>query len=436
MKKLPAHLIVLFVLCVLYFITYVDRVNLGTAAPLIRAEFNLSNAGLGIIFSAFAYPYAIFQIFGGRLADRFGAHKVLFCCCFITSLATILTGFAAGVVSMFCCRLLLGVGEGATFPSATRAMQDWVPAGRRGFAQGVTHSFSRLGNAITPPLVAFLMLLAGWRTAFFVLGSASIVWVIVWLFYFRDNPRDHKGVTSEELALLPNYAENTMRAKRSVPWKRLIRRMLPVTTTYFCYGWSLWLFLNWLPSFFLADYGLDIKKSAAFSAGVFFSGVVGDSLGGILSDYIQRKTQNIKTARLSVAVVGFLGAAVCIALAMQARDVTTLALLLSAGFFFLELDIGPLWSVPMDIAPQYAGAASGMMNTGMAIAGIISPIVFGSLVDLFGNWHYPFMMSVGLLVLGAVLCFAMHPELPFVDLPEEKQSIVVSAKRAEASADA
>ena len=177
--------------------------------------------------------------------------------------------------------------------------------------------------------------------------------------------------------------------------------------TYFCYGWSLWLFLNWLPSFFLSGYGVDIKKSAIFSAGVFLSGVVGDALGGALSDSIQHRTHNVKLARLSVAVIAFLGAALFLVLAIQARDVALLAVLLSAGFFFLELNIGPLWSVPMDIAPQYAGAAAGMMNTGMAIAGIISPMVFGKLIDLFGDWFWPFMISIGLLVLGALLCFTM-----------------------------
>jgi len=420
MKRIPTRWIILFLLCLLYFITYIDRVNLGTAAPMIRDEFKMSNTTLGIIFSAFAYPYAIFQIFGGRLADRFGAHKVLFACCLITSTATILMGFATGVVSLFLYRLMLGVGEGATFPSATRAMQDWIPAGRRGFAQGITHSFSRLGNSITPPLVAYIMIFDGWRTAFYAMGAISFVWVVLWLVYFRDNPRDHKRVTPEELALLPNYADTAKQAKRKVPWSRLIRRMLPVTMTYFCYGWSLWLFLNWLPSFFLSGYGVDIKKSAIFSAGVFLSGVVGDALGGALSDSIQHRTHNVKLARLSVAVIAFLGAALFLVLAIQARDVALLAVLLSAGFFFLELNIGPLWSVPMDIAPQYAGAAAGMMNTGMAIAGIISPMVFGKLIDLFGDWFWPFMISIGLLVLGALLCFTMHPERRFLDAPEDK----------------
>ncbi len=418
-NRIGTHWIILGLLCLLYFLTYIDRVNLSTAAPFISREFGLSNTDMGIVFSAFAYPYAVFQIFGGRLADRFGSHKVLFICTLITGVSTILVNFTTGVISLFLCRLLLGVGEGATFPAATRAMQDWVPAGHKGFAQGITHSFSRLGNSITPPLVAFLMVTFNWRMAFVLLGAVSLVWVVVWAVYFRDDPKKHKRITPEELAILPDRSKSVKRSKKAVPWRRLALRMSPVTATYFCYGWCLWLFLNWLPSFFSRGYGLDIKKTAIFAAGVFFSGVVGDTLGGVLSDVIFRRTKNVKAARLSVSIVSFLGAAVCLLASLLTKNINFVAIWLSAGFFFLELNIGPLWSVPMDIAPQYAGAASGMMNTGMAIAGIISPILFGKLVDGFGNWVYPFSISIGILVLGAVLSLAMHPDRPFVDEPED-----------------
>ncbi|HXN40913.1 MAG TPA: MFS transporter, partial [Myxococcaceae bacterium] len=205
-----------------------------------------------------------------------------------------------------------------------------------------------------------------------------------------------------------------------VPWGRLIVRILPVTLTYFCYGWSLWLFLNWLPSFFLQGYKLDIKKSALFASGVFLAGVVGDALGGIISDYLFHKTKNVTFARLTVILTGMLGAAACIIPVVYSRDVTTLALCLSGAFFFLELVIGPIWSVPMDIAPQYSGTASGLMNTGSAVAAIVSPLAFGYIVDLTGNWNIPFYGSVGLLLVGAVLSFTMHPDRKFVDKPAEQ----------------
>src|SRR5712691_2586473 len=286
MNKPRATTTVLGLLCVMYLITYVDRVNIATAAPEIRRELGLSNTQLGFVLSAFAYPYLLFQIFGGWIGDRFGPRKTLFLCGVIWAAATILTGLAGSLTTLFLVRVMLGVGEGATFPVATRAMQSWTAPGRRGFAQGITHAFARFGNAVTPPIVAWLMALLTWRGSFVVLGCCSLLWILVWVWYFRDNPADHSGVTPEELDELPNRGVRPIVARPRVPWKRLALRMLPVTIVYFCYGWTLWLYLNWLPSFFLHEYKLEIAKSALFASAVFFAGVGGDLLGGTISDGI------------------------------------------------------------------------------------------------------------------------------------------------------
>lgn len=410
-RRVSASNMVLFLLCLMYFVTYLDRVNIATAGGEIMKDLGLSNTQFGLILSAFAYPYAIFQVIGGSVGDKFGARRTLLVCGLIWASATILTGFVGGIVSLFLARVLLGFGEGATFPTATRAMQNWTAPGRRGFAQGITHAFARLGNAVAPPIVAFLIYQVGWRTGFVVLGVASFAWVVVWYLYFRDDPKDHPAITQEELAELPEPRK--VGAKQSIPWSRLTLRILPVTLTYFCYGWTLWLFLGWLPSFFKLNYGLDLKNSALFASGVFFAGVVGDTLGGVFSDRILKQTGNLKLARLSVIVVGFLGAAASLTGVFFTKDLTLVALLLSSGFFFAELVIGPIWSVPMDIAPKYAGTASGLMNTGSAVAAIISPIVFGLIVDVSGSWTLPFAGSIGLCLLGAGLAFTMHPERPF-----------------------
>src|SRR4051794_30087194 len=158
--------VVLGLLCVMYLITYVDRVNISTAADAIRRELALSNTALGFLQSAFGYPYLLFQIFGGWIGDRFGPRRTLFSCGLVWATATILTGVAGGFAALFVCRVLVGVGEGATFPVATRAMQNWTPLGRRGFAQGLTHAFARLGNALTPPIVAWLITAVAWRGSF------------------------------------------------------------------------------------------------------------------------------------------------------------------------------------------------------------------------------------------------------------------------------
>ena len=405
--------VVLGLLCLMYLITYVDRVNIATAGTEIRRELSLTNTQLGLVFSAFAYPYLLFQVFGGWVGDRFGPRLTLFVCGVIWAASTIATGLAASLWTLFAIRVMLGVGEGATFPVATRAMQSWTSPSRRGFAQGITHAFARFGNAVTPPIVAWLVALVTWRGSFVVLGCCSLIWVVIWVWYFRDNPADHRAITPEELDALPNRGVRSTAQRPAVPWKRLTRRMLPVTIVYFCYGWTLWLYLNWLPSFFLNEYKLDIRKSAFFASAVFFAGVGGDLLGGTISDGILKRTGSLRRARRDVVIGGFLGAFVCLLAMFLTRDLTLITLSLGAGFFFAEIVIGPMWAIPMDIAPRFSGTAAGLMNTGSAAAAILSPLAFGYVADLTGNWRLPFIGSLGLLLLGALLAPTMKPEMPF-----------------------
>jgi nitrate/nitrite transporter NarK len=262
---------------------------------------------------------------------------------------------------------------------------------------------------VTPPLIALLMAAFNWRGAFFLLGAISLVWVIIWVCYFRNNPKEHPHITPADLETLPPYV---LGERPKAPWRPLLRRMWPVTLTYFCYGWTLWLYLNWLPLFFKNNYQLNISKSAIFASGVFFAGVVGDTLGGVLSDAVLKRTGNVRLARLGVTVLGFGGALVSLLPILFLHDITTVALCLSGGFFFAELVIGPMWAVPMDIAPRYAGTAAGLMNSGSALAAIVSPLVAGYVIDVTGNWYLPFLMSMGLLLLGAMTAFLMHPEQP------------------------
>jgi len=415
LKRPKPTAVVLGLLCVMYLITYVDRVNISTAADSIRRELALSPVQLGFLQSAFGYPYLIFQIFGGWIGDRFGPHRTLFLCGLVWATATILTGFAGGLTSLFMCRLLVGIGEGATFPVATRAMQNWTPVGRRGFAQGLTHAFARLGNAVTPPIVAWLIAAITLRGAFVALGSVSLIWVVIWLLYFRDNPSEHWAITKEELDTLPNRGVPEHKTRPRVPWGALTRRMAPVTIVYFCYGWTLWLYLNWLPSYFLHEYNVQITRSALFSSAVFFAGVVGDYLGGVISDRILHKTGDLQKARRNVVMIGFLGSFACLFPVFLTHDLVLIILSLGGAFFFAELVIGPMWSIPMDIAGKFSGTAAGMMNSGSALAAILSPVAFGVIIDRTGNWQLPFVGSLGLLLLGAALAPTMHPERAFAE---------------------
>jgi len=412
----------------MYGITYIDRVNVSTAASAFQRELHLNNTQVGLVFSAFAYPYLIFQIIGGWVSDRFGARRTLTVSAVIWAVATLLTGLVGSLGSMLCARVMLGFGEGATFPTATRAMSDWTAQGNRGFAQGITHSSARLGNALTPPLVVWLMTLVTWRGSFIVLGLVSLAWVVAWVSYFRDDPCDHPRITPEELEALPSYADRKKTEKEPVPWLLLSRRMLPVTVVYFCYGWTLWLYLAWIPSFFLHSYRLDLKRSALFSAGVFFGGVLGDALGGVVSDRILRKTGDLNKARRNLVVACFLCSLLSMVPVLFLHDVTWVAICLSLGFFWAEFTIGPMWAIPMDIAPRFSGSASGLMNTGSALAAIVSPLVFGYIIDRTHNWVLPFLGSIGLLLAGSIVAFWMKPgeKLSIAQLGETPAANVVA----------
>jgi MFS family permease len=418
LRRLGAPRVVLSLLCLLYLILFVDRVNIATAAPLIKADLGLSNTQLGLAFSAFAIPYALFQLIGGWIGDKLGPRLTLSACCAMVGLTTMFTGAASGFVSLFALRLALGFAQGAAFPTATRAMSTWIPVRDWGFAQGLAHSFGRIGNAATPPLMAALLLFVSWRRSFVILGLVSLVWLLVWAGYFRDAPREHPSITEADLAALP---EPDSRGRPVIPWLRLARRILPVTMVDFCYGWTLWLFLSWIPAFFFENYHLNLQSSAMFSAGVLFAGVIGDTMGGVITDSLLRKTGNLVVARRSVIVTGFMGALIFLCPVVLFHNLAVAAVCLSLAFFFAELIVAPIWAVPMDIAPRYAGSASGMMNFGFGLAGLVSPSSFGYLVDRTGSWAFPFICSMLLLLVGAMLAARLRPDQAFSD---ETSSVV------------
>jgi sugar phosphate permease len=403
---------VLFMICLMYALTYIDRINMNTAGPVMRKDLHLDDVQLGWVFSAFGWAYLALQVWGGWVSDRFGARRALTVCGLVWAGSTMLIGTAGSLTTLILFRVLLGLGEGATFPTATRALADWFPAHMRGFTQGITHAFARLGNFFTPPLVAWLITFGSWRTSFYVLGVASLVWSIVWWFYFRDDPSTHRGITARELAVIPRYTAKKDRQKDPVPWRALALRMAPVTLVYFCYGWTLWLYLTWLPSFFLKGYNLDLKKSALFSSGVFLAGVVGDTVGGIVSDYILVRTGDRNKARRNLVIFGFVLSLLFMIPVLRSHDLRTVAMCLSAAFFFVEFTIGPFWAIPMDIAPRFAGSASGLMNVGSALAAAVSPLVAGYVIQKTHKPNLPFIGSIALLAFGAIMAYWMKPNEP------------------------
>lgn len=402
-RRVKTRHIILAVMCLMYFISYIDRVNIAVAGPLIRHEMGLTTVQLGLVFSAFAYPYAFMQIIGGWLADKYGPKLVLTVLSLIWGVATLATGLAGSVAILVALRFALGVGEGGAFPTATRAFTYWMPVHERGFAQGITHSFARLGGAVTPPLVLAVVVAGGWRDAFILLGIASLAWTVLYLFVFTNSPEQNRRVTPEETAEIGYRMGDCDRAKSAAtPWRKLMRRMWLVTFVDFCYGWLLWVYLTWLPSYLKEARGFDLKHLALFTALPLLAGVVGDTLGGVVSDKLFKVTGKLRFARCAVLVVGMGGSLAFLLPMVSATNPLTAVWYLSASFFFLEITNPVLWTLPLDIAGKYAGTAGGMMNTGFGVAGMISPVVFGYLIEKTGSYNVPFTISAGLLAVGIV----------------------------------
>jgi ACS family D-galactonate transporter-like MFS transporter len=420
---------VLAVLCLMYFVAYVDRVNISIAAGMMRREFGLSATELGFVFSAFAYPYAAMQIAGGWLSDRFGPRRVLALLSIVWAAGTILTGISWGIASLVVFRLLVGIGEGGAFPTATRALTYWMPVAERGFAQGIVHAFARLGGAATPPVVLALVAASGWRASFVALGGVSLLWTVLWLLVFRNTPVEHPAVGDTERDELARATVSGLRSSSGrTPWRALVSRMWLVTFVDFCYGWSLWMFLTWLPSYLSEARGFNLDSLAIMTMLPLSAGVAGDALGGFLSDAIYRRTGNLRAARVGIIVAGLLGAFAFIVPAARTASPQGAVYALAAAFFCLELTNAAIWALPIDIAGPYAGTAGGMMNTGFGIAGMISPVVFGMIIQRTGRYDLPFLISAGLLLLGAGLATLIDPTRTI----EDAESTMTSGRQAAA----
>jgi MFS family permease len=400
----------LLLLCSMELVLFIDRVNLAAAAPVMQHDLGLSNIALGFAFSAFNYSYAPFQLVGGWFADRFGARRTLTICGLAWSVTTIATGAVRGLNSLFAVRLVLGMGEGATLPAANRALSNWTSLESRGLAVGITHSAGRLGAGVAAPIVALLIAWFSWRISFVLLGMLSAIWAVVWLRYFHEDPRSHPRISAAELTALAAADPDRSIAYGAVPWRRLIPRMAPMMIGYFCQGWTGWLYVTWMPSLMSKNYGLELKKSSLFYAGTLLCAMVAELLGGFVTDYLLRRTGNLRIARSLLIATSWVLAVASLLPAILVHDLLIGMTGFTLALFCLGFAISPIWTATMDIAPAYAGSASALMNAAGAVAGILSPVAFGWILERTGSWTTPFTVSLLLLLCGAVTTFWFRPD--------------------------
>ncbi len=395
--------IVLWLTVLLYMVTYFDRVLIATAMPTIQKEFGFGIETVGLIFAAFQISYALFQVPGGWLGDLIGPRRMLTAIVMWWSAFTAFTAMAWSVNSMIVFRFLFGMGEAGAFPNATRSLSRWMLPSERGWAQGVTHAGARLGAALTPVMVAFMILHFGWRFPFYFFGLVGVVWAGVWYWYYRDNPSEHKSTNQAERELIQN-ALGAPPKRKGIPWSIILSspQMWVLSATYFCYGYALNMFLAWFPKYLEAARGMTLTQMGIFASLPLAAGVIGDIAGGWFSDEIIKKTGRIKFARKVVAVAGFFIAAAVCPLAVLEPNPYISAALFCLAVFGLELVVGNAWAVSLDIGGNYAGSVSSVMNTLGNVGGTVMAVATGYIVASYG-WNMAFYVVAALSLIGGLL---------------------------------
>ncbi|MBK9170055.1 MAG: MFS transporter [Bryobacterales bacterium] len=412
--------IVLWLTVAAYMITYMDRVVISAAVPVIQQEMGFDIVTMGWILAAFRWGYALFQIPGGWLGDRIGPRRALALIVTWWSAFTSFTALSWSATSMAAFRFLFGVGEAGAFPIATRSLSRWMLPAERGYAQGITHAGSRLGAAATPIVVVTLIAAVGWRWTFVLFGSLGLLWAAVWYWYYRDTPDEHRSVNEAELDLIHGaLGGSKRRASPSVPWARILRSgtLWRLSAMYFCYGYCLAVYLDWFPKYLNEYRGFNLKQMGLMASLPLLAGTLGDLTGGWASDIWAKRSGNLKLARKGVAMAGFLLAAVTILPAALTPDAYASVAWTCLALFGLELTVGVSWAVPLDIGGDYAGSVSAVMNTAGNVGGALSPAILAYLVQAY-NWEMPFLLASALCATAAGL-FSMIDSTRRIFAPEE-----------------
>jgi len=417
-RQAPTHVrhVVLGLTVAAYMITYMDRVVMSAAVPSIQKEFGFSLVTMGLIVSSFRWAYALFQIPGGWFGDWIGPRRAFSIIVTWWSLFTSLTAAAWGAMSMATIRFLFGVGEAGAFPIATRSLSRWVLPAERGFVQGLTHAGSRLGGALTPPLVVFILVRYGWRVPFIGFGCIGLLWEGLWFWYYRDGPDEHPSVNAAERELISNSLGTMHRtAGRGIPWKRILSspQMWLICAMYFCYAYSIDFYLTWFPKYLNAARGLSLEAMGVYASVPLIAGTLGDLFGGWISDVFVKNSGRLARSRRIVAISGFLLAAVSVWPAYTSRDPVACVLFSGLVMFGLEVTVGVSWALTLDMGGIFAGSVSAVMNTCGNLGGALASMLVAYQAQIYG-WYMPFVIIALLSLTGALLYFKIDADKSIV----------------------
>jgi ACS family hexuronate transporter-like MFS transporter len=400
-----------FVIMALLFlagvINYMDRSALGIAAPIIAKELSISPSMLGIIFSSFFATYALFNFVGGVLSDRFGTRRVFAGAMALWSICCGLTGLMTSFSQLLIGRLAFGAGEGPMAATTNKTITNWFPREETGRMVGVTFAGQPIGTALAGPVVGLIAVATSWRVSFFVIAIIGLVWTGFWWVLMRERPADHLRVSPDELRLI-ECSRSTHVPLVHVSGGSILDYLkkpsvLAVAAVLFSANYVLYFFLSWLPSYLTATFHLDIARMSIISVIPWLCGALGYICGGMLSDFLFRKTGNGVFARKMIAILGLSMAALCVVLTAIASSVTMAILLIAIANFFLLMTPQAGWALVQEIVPATrVGAVGGFCHLLSNISGVIGPSVTGFAVQYGGGYTSSFLLAGAVAILGAV----------------------------------
>lgn len=298
------------------------------------------------------------------------------------------------------------------YPASNCVVAAWIPSSERGIANGVIFAGVGFGAAVTPPLLTHILIHHGWRMSFWVSAILGLLAGTVWFIIARDSPRQHPWVSKAEESFieagLPNVS--TARIDRKLPLNTILRdrRLHAITLSYFCYGYSSYIFFTWFFIYLNSVRGLSIRDSSYYTMIPFLAIGVGSLSGGWISDYLTRRYGK-RLGRCGLAGISIGLCAILISLGIQVRNVEFATVILATGVGALYLSLSSFWSVSADIGGSSAGSVSGIMNMGCQLGGTLTATLTPAIANHFG-WTASFLVAAALCVVGAAAWFFVDPE--------------------------
>ena len=411
--------VVIGLLFLITIINYIDRSAISYAVGDLSKAFGLDQDSIGLILGAFGIGYLVTTFLGGIWSDRYGAHKTLFFASLLWSLAIGATGLATGFAVLFAARVMLGVAEGPNFPVMNRVAADWLSPQERAIALSNALIAVPLALAIGAPVVTFLILHIGWRGMFFTLAVLGLLWLPVWWLFFRDFPEHSRHVNEVELDHIRadgrRYAHDadTIHASRrrlKGLWKFLFTNptLLANNWAFFVFGYYLFFFMTWMPSYLSSTYGMNLKQVGLFSILPWLFAAVLLLATGRISDALLKKTGRLRVARSHPIWISQLLAALSIVPVVLAHSETVALIFVSLAVGLGMAANSAFYAINVDVAPARSGTALGVMDAFFAIAGFAAPAITGWLVHATGNFATAFWLMAALSLSSVLVVLLFH----------------------------